>query len=180
MLVQRSTELENDTDLLQVVTYGVVSYETDGSRRTFVYCRGKSGNEDRLYRKLSLGIGGHVNRDDVLLGKDTIVRSAMRRELKEELGLTPVDDHGVTPTGILFDSSVQAGVTAVHLGQVFDILVSEGDIDASKIESACEVVGWLTDDEIRAMYFTDPFEFEDWSRWTIQGTLLKADEALTS
>ncbi len=180
-LIKRSAELEADTTMLQIVVYGVVSYITEEDpyghreRRILVYRRGKPGSESRLHGKLTLGIGGHVNRDDLILGKDTIIRSAMKRELIEELGLLPCNSHSLAEIlaelGILFDASA-SGVNAFHIGQVFDIRVYESDIIPAKIESACEPVGWLTEDEIRALYFADPDQFEDWSRWVIQGSML--------
>ena len=184
-LRDRTAELEADTEALQVVVYGMVSYLTEmdpyGYRelRTLVYRRGNPGSETRLHGKLTLGVGGHVNRDDIILGQDTVMRSAMRRELKEELGLTPRNSDGLVSRGILFDASYKTGVNAVHLGHVFDVLVYEGDIDPKKIESACEPVGWLTRDEIRALYFADPGQWEDWSQWVIQGSMM-VDEVSTT
>lgn len=176
MLIERTPELEANTDYLQLAVYGVVSYlESSGVKRTLVYRRGKPGSENRLHSKLSLGIGGHVNRDDLLRGQDAIVRAAMRRELKEELGLAPI---GYRPAGILFDSEA-TGVEAVHIGLVFDVTVLPQDIDDKKMDESCELVGWFTDDAIRDMYFKDPDQFEAWSQWTIKG-LLMTEEAMVS
>ncbi len=179
-LIKRSAELEADTTMLQIVVYGVVSYDdSDGDLRTLVYRRGNPGSESRLHGKLTLGVGGHVNRDDLILGKDTIIRSAMLRELKEELGLTPRNSGALDEIGILFDSQA-TGVNAVHIGHAFDVRVFESDIDSKKIEAACEPVGWLTEDEIRALYFDYPSQFEEWSRWVIAGTMMTAVERLAN
>ena len=175
MLEKRTPELEANTDLLQLVVYGVVSFDDQhGENRTLVYRRGKAGSEDRLHRKLSLGIGGHVNRDDMI--HPAIMRWAIFREIKEELGVVPIT---IYEHGILFDAS-KTGVDAVHLGLVFDVRVDESEMYRLESEAACEPVGWLTEDEIREMYFRDRDQFETWSQWVIRGSMMSSDEVLSS
>lgn len=174
----RTPDLEYDTSVVQVVVYGMVSYlDDDGNKLTLVYKRGRAGSEQRLHSKLTIGVGGHVNRTDAVYGNDTVVRSGMRRELKEELGLTPRNPQSMEEVGILFDDRAE-GVNAVHLGLVFDITVFQHDINPEKVEQACEPIGWMTHDQIRDMYVHDPSRWEDWSRWVIVGALM-AEEVST-
>src|SRR5450432_1186674 len=51
------SEVETDPSWLQLIPYVVLQHHG----RIFHYTRGKSGGEQRLHAKRSIGIGGHIN-----------------------------------------------------------------------------------------------------------------------
>lgn len=107
--------LENNKNYLQIIPYIVL---TDGSKIAY-YTRGESGNEARLHGLVSIGLGGHVDLEDVVLdGNDldlveTIYKAA-KREVFEEVGLQEFSRQ--TWIGLLFDNSSDVG--RVHIGVV--------------------------------------------------------------
>ncbi len=102
------TRMETDPRYKQIIPYLVFRYQDT----YFVMQRKMQASEQRLQGRLSLGIGGHINRED-LAGASIIDWS--RREFMEE-----VDYQGtftVEPFGIINDDSNEVG--KVHLGFVF-------------------------------------------------------------
>lgn len=108
---------ESDESLRQIIPY--VAIETPEG--IFSYARTRRGGETRLHDLRSIGVGGHVNPDDVPVGLDTLWRrpvetlaEAARRELAEEtVGL---DSANLEWVGFIREDG---GVSAVHFGVVF-------------------------------------------------------------
>ncbi len=77
--------------------------------------------EARLHGRRSIGLGGHIGPEDALHPEGP-VRSALLRELREELDLGP--GPGRTPQflGLLNDDSTEVG--RVHFGLVFRLTVA--------------------------------------------------------
>lgn len=128
------TSAETDKRQRQLITYTVlVTPNTSGTYSVLVYNRNKSGGEARLNDKLSVGIGGHVNKEDWDEAKATgrsLLTVATLRELEEELA---IDASKVDPDtffeGVLageWDEAYAYGlicssasdVDSVHLGLV--------------------------------------------------------------
>lgn len=104
---------EHDPSLKQVIPYSIVT--RDGE--VLLLERTAGGGEKRLFHKLSIGVGGHINPEDALEGiqrKHNPIASGTRRELEEELDIT--GSWSVHPVGILNDDSNAVG--AVHVGLV--------------------------------------------------------------
>lgn len=99
---------ETDPTRKQLIPYVVVR---DGGR-TFLMERTDAGGDARLHRKVSIGVGGHLNPVDE--GQDPL-DAGLRREWAEELD-APWEP-AFTPVGLLNDDSNPVG--AVHLGVVF-------------------------------------------------------------
>jgi predicted NUDIX family phosphoesterase len=99
---------EKDPTFKQIIPYTVV---TDGTN-LFAFRRGTRQTEARLRRKLSIGIGGHVNPVD---GRPDPVERGCRREIAEELVLE--GPGALEPLGVLNDDSNEVG--AVHFGVVY-------------------------------------------------------------
>ena len=72
-------------------------------------------SEQRLHNKLSVGVGGHLERTQDLEGQDDPVELGMRRELNEEIE-TSVDGQ-IEYLGLLNDDTNEVG--RVHLGVVY-------------------------------------------------------------
>jgi predicted NUDIX family phosphoesterase len=95
----------------QIIPYTVVV--ADG--RVLLLRRRSQGSEARLHDKLSIGVGGHVNPEDLLPGgPSALVETAARREIEEELEVR--GSYELRLVGFLNDDSNPVG--AVHLGLV--------------------------------------------------------------
>jgi len=99
----------------QVIPYSIV--ECDG--RILLVRRLSKGGESRLHDKHSIGIGGHVNPEDLSSeanGRSTRnpIDAGTRREIAEELAVKGTYD--IRRVGLLNDDSNPVG--AVHVGVV--------------------------------------------------------------
>jgi predicted NUDIX family phosphoesterase len=141
-------EVEDDPAYQQIIPY-VVFHHGD---RYFLTHRLRASAERRLRRQYSLGIGGHINRED-LQGGDPI-QDGMRREWEEEVIYEGSFDAKLI--GLLNDES--APVSKVHLGVVFLI---EGDSPQISIRETEKLAGeLLTLSEMRIFYLG----MESWSQ----------------
>lgn len=89
-------------------------------RKIFQYTRGSGQGEKRLHAKRSIGIGGHISREDAT-GAD-LYRSGMERELSEEMIIEGAYQEQLL--GFIYDDSSPVG--RVHLG-VVHLLTLEND-----------------------------------------------------
>lgn len=78
----RTKELENDRTWQQPIPY--VWLINPENKRVFLYKRDVTGNEGRLYNKFSGGVGGHIDKKELVDGKGDPITQAMMRELEEE------------------------------------------------------------------------------------------------
>ncbi len=122
-------EAEDDSSLKQIIPYCLIEHERD----LFLMGRKRGGGERRLYDKLSLGVGGHINPIDVPRDGDLrqTVQRALEREIREELRL----DSPSTQTflGILNDDSNPVG--QVHLGFVYKLTLQRRAVEVRERES---------------------------------------------
>lgn len=127
----------------------------------FVYERGSKGGENRLHKKLSLGIGGHINPVD---GNGLeAYEKAFWRELKEETELKRQQQFNILDSirGLIYDSSDLVG--QVHFGIIhtLDLKLSETMYIA---DPAVVPVGFMDDDQLGKRFA----EFENWSKITMR------------
>ncbi len=99
-------ETESDPSWKQVIPYLLLR---DGDR-IFLMRRTKAGGDERLHDRYSIGVGGHVNPEDV------DVMGGLKREWMEEIEAEFVPEF--KPLGVLNDDSNAVG--AVHLGLVYE------------------------------------------------------------
>ena len=114
-VMPRSTA-ETDPRYKQIVAYVVLRH----GERVFHYRRSSAVGERRLAGLRSVGVGGHLNSDDV----DGVVdlgslRRAIRRELSEEVDLS--QQLAVRFFGIINDDSTAVGKVHVGLVAVADL-----------------------------------------------------------
>ncbi len=102
------SHMETDPTYKQIIPYLVYEYEG----RYFLMQRQAKATEQRLQSKYSLGIGGHIRKED--LTNNSIVDWA-RREFHEEVNFK--GNFTIEPLGILNDDSNDVG--QVHAGFVF-------------------------------------------------------------
>ena len=112
-------QAEEDESYKQLIPYLVVMH----NGKVLLLERFKTQGEARLHNKLSIGIGGHVNRVDEMTGK-TPWECGLKRELHEEL--TCNGEYHIKFIGLLNDDTVSVG--KVHLGLVYLVEFNSGDV----------------------------------------------------
>jgi predicted NUDIX family phosphoesterase len=113
--------MEVDPTYKQIIPYLIFKYQD----RYFLMQRSANASEQRLQNKFSLGIGGHIRKED-MIGK-TIFDWA-QREFYEEVSYQGALT--IEPLGVLNDDSNDVG--KVHIGLV---LLLQGDSDNIHIKS---------------------------------------------
>jgi len=103
---------ETTPEWKQVIPYNVVAVDGD----VLLLKRTSRGVEARLHEKLSIGVGGHLNPEDLddSRGERNPVPRGTRRELAEELEI--LGDYEVEALGTINDDANPVG--AVHVGLV--------------------------------------------------------------
>jgi predicted NUDIX family phosphoesterase len=147
---------ERRPDLKQVIPYSIVECDA----RVLLFRRLGAGGEARLFEKHSIGIGGHINPEDLESGSlprpgRNPIDAGTRREVEEELAVRGT--YEVRRVGILNDDS--NGVGAVHVG-VVQVITVQGSVE---IRERDQLEGRLVaTDELRAM-LAKGANFETWS-----------------
>jgi predicted NUDIX family phosphoesterase len=142
------SEVETDPTFLQLIPYVVLRH----GGRVFSYRRGAAGTEARLRARRSIGVGGHISREDAAGGADPY-RAGMLRELREEVA---VGNFTEAVAGFVFDPTTPVG--AVHLGVVHLLELAEPAVTPR--EDAIIGEGFAAVGELLAA----ADEFESWSR----------------
>ena len=117
-------EVEDNIDFKQFIVYVIVS------KGDCWYKYQRAGGDDRLIDRYSIGIGGHVNLQDMRdADYDTVhaIEGAVRRELGEEIVIPDWDKiKNLIWLGVINDNSDRVG--QVHLGVVIELVVDEGNV----------------------------------------------------
>ncbi len=117
-------DMELDPGYRQIIPYVAV---TRGGE-VFATRRLNKGGEARLHGRLSLGVGGHIERwDDETRGG--ILMRALEREVAEEIAVERVVS--LTPLGVINEEGDE--VSRVHLGFLFRMEV-EGEVSVRETE----------------------------------------------
>ena len=143
---------ERNPDLKQIIPYTLVT--TGG--RILLTRRLPRGGESRLHGKLSIGVGGHINPEDVETTRIADpIGAGTRREIEEELDLH--GSYDLQTLGFLNDDSNPVG--AVHLGwvQVADVQGSVAIREKDVLE------GELVDSDELTRRAREGANFETWS-----------------
>jgi predicted NUDIX family phosphoesterase len=152
---RRREQVEDDPSFKQIIPYLIVRH-TD---RLFLFQRSAGGNEERLRGLFSIGVGGHINRGDVV-GATDLVAAGLRRELDEELVI-----HGAWRSrlvGVLNDDSNAVG--RVHFGLVHVVDVESPDVAVRESEA---LTGRMASRE-DVLAVRD--QMETWSRLILEST----------
>lgn len=157
-IFRRRGDVEDDPALKQIIPYLVVR---SGSR-CMLFQRTNAGGEGRLRGLFSIGVGGHISRDDVA-GADDAVAAGLRRELEEELLVG--GEWSAHLVGVLNDDDNAVG--QVHFGLVHLVDVPSGVVE---IRETDRLTGRLaTLDEVRASYA----QMETWSQLVFDAGILR-------
>lgn len=141
-------EVEDDPTYQQIIPYVVFRHDD----RYFLTKRLKASSEKRLRQQYSLGVGGHINRDD-LAGGDPIY-DGLRREWEEEVEYSGQFEAQLL--GLINEES--APVSRVHLGVAFLVDGTTPDI---RIRETDKLSGeLLTLEEMRIFFLS----MESWSQ----------------
>ena len=146
----------------QILPY-ITIMDTDGKYLTY----SRNGTESRLHGSRSIGIGGHIDLEDMFsnYGSNNILNTignAMCRELKEEASIT-IDAFTNKAISNLFSKLIvdtSNPVGKVHVG-LFTTLVYPEANPQEELHDA----KWLTVDELKA----NIDEYENWSKLIIEG-----------
>ena len=113
-------EAEEDPTHKQLIPYCIFKY----GDRLLHYTRGKSGGENRLHAKISVGVGGHINPVDTGGGRTGAAAyfAAVEREIEEELDLPGGYQQHII--ALLNDDTNPVG--QVHLGVVHLVELADG------------------------------------------------------
>lgn len=123
----RST-VEEDPTFKQLIPYAILEAEIDGVQSIFQYTRGKGQGEKRLHALKSIGIGGHISKEDAD-GED-LYRSGMMRELTEETVIETSYEEELV--GFIYDDTTPVG--RVHLGVVHRLRLADANARARETE----------------------------------------------
>lgn len=140
--------VENDPSWQQVIPYLVFKHHD----KFWLMKRTEKGGEARLHNLYSLGIGGHVRREDIE-GKGSILDWA-KREFEEEIDYQ--GEFQVIPLGLLNDDTNEVG--QVHVGLV---IILEGDSPEISIKEDHNQLGELLTLSEMEQYFD---RMENWSQ----------------
>lgn len=110
---------ETDESFKQIIPYVMICH----GNQHLLLRRSSKQTEARLHNKLSLGIGGHINEQEVQSSKQDLVEGGMLRELTEEVQLD--DGWSSRPIGVIYDPSTAVG--RVHMGIVFRVECSSSN-----------------------------------------------------
>lgn len=120
--------VEEDPSYKQLIPYIILQTKVADQIQIFQYTRGKGQGEKRLHALRSIGIGGHISREDAT-GKD-LYRSGMQRELTEE---TIIDaPYSEELVGFIYDDTSPVG--RVHLGVVHRLTLDRPAARAREME----------------------------------------------
>jgi len=137
----------------QLIPYTVLFNRKDA--KILAYKRQKASSENRLHDQLTIGIGGHVEEGD---GHGwAAVDNARRREMMEEIGVTPVFLQ--YRINILLSTT---DVDRVHLGVAMFCTKWEGELKPS---NEIPEWRWYTIEEL------DKMPLESWSRYILNTML---------
>lgn len=150
----KENNAEINTDFKQPIPYILLR------RGNELYCteRLEGAGESRLHKKISLGIGGHMNKT-----ADTFkacVSENAYRELDEELKVTPSLDGYFTARTIGYVNDEKDKVSHVHICILMELELDEGfEVEIKETE---ELRGfWSTIDELKEKYYD---RLEEWSK----------------
>ncbi|NLX57188.1 MAG: phosphoesterase [Planctomycetaceae bacterium] len=150
-------EMERDPRFKQLIPYVLFCHTGHaGPPSVFCYTRGTGQGEQRLHRKQSVGIGGHISADDA--HGHAPYEVGMRRELDEEVSIHTAYHNRCV--GLINDDETEVG--KVHLGVVHVFDVESPDVRPRETEIVN--AGFRPVAELLA----DLDGFESWSRICLQ------------
>lgn len=129
---QPRSQMETDPSFKQLIPYVLLEWTNEaGEIHLFAYTRGGGSGESRLHAKRSVGIGGHISREDAAGGADPY-STGMHRELYEEVVLET--EYTESRVGLIYDPSNDVG--KVHLGVVHRFILHSPRVTSNESDLA--------------------------------------------
>lgn len=155
---QPRSQMETDPSFKQLIPYVLLEWtDADGTVKLFTYTRGGGSGETRLHAKRSVGIGGHISREDAADGADPYL-TGMQRELSEEVQLE--SGYREQREGLIYDPSNDVG--KVHLGVVHRFVLEHPKVKSNEADLA--EGGFVSIDEL----CRERDRLETWSQLAIE------------
>lgn len=139
--------MENDPEFLQIIPYMIYKFQD----KLFLMQRSAKASETRLQSKFSLGIGGHIRKED--LSDNSSILQWGQREFLEEINFA--GSFKSQFLGLLYDDTTEVG--KVHLGAIF---LLEGDSELISVKTELQSGELTSFDEIRSLQSS----LESWSQ----------------
>lgn len=153
---ERNEALENNAGFKQLINY--IFIINPKTKKIFAYKRDKKYSQDykemRLHNKISLGIGGHIDKED----SGDVIYDSMLRELEEEVVMEKYSRPKIV--GFINDDSEMVG--KVHFG-VVSILETEQEVSSREGDEIKEA-GFYSINEIEKLFSSPENEVEGWTR----------------
>lgn len=151
----RRGDLEEDPTFKQIIPYLVLQ---DPQKNILYYIRATGSGEQRLHRKLSLGVGGHVEAEDIADIEETVLH-ALKREVHEEFGDT-MKISEPNALGLIYRED--SPVDQVHIGVLFLAQITAGEITPDPEEIAeARLVDY---EEFGQMMSSKEYDPETWTK----------------
>jgi predicted NUDIX family phosphoesterase len=150
-------QAEHDPTHKQLIPYALFRHRG----RLLRYLRSKKTGEHRLMAKMSLGIGGHINTDDVSgasVGRETY-NAGVEREIAEELQIEGAWQQRIV--ALINDDSNEVG--QVHLGVVHLV-----DLDSDRVvpnDETIAEIAFLPPEQLQL----ERDRLETWSQICLEG-----------
>ncbi|WP_347244078.1 phosphoesterase [Thermogutta sp.] len=150
--------VEPDPSYKQIIPYAILAWGNGDGWEVFHYTRGRGQGESRLRLKRSIGIGGHISREDAENGAEAFHR-ALVREIGEEVIIG--SPYTLECVGLINDDQTEVG--RVHLGVVYRLSLEKPVVTPREVD----VVGHgFASPQQLANNWT---EFETWSQIALAG-----------
>lgn len=175
-------EIKGDLNYRKVLPYVTFVRVKDGQKQVLIYDRTKSGDQQSLWEKISLGYGGHIEPKDSSPNIDAIpchwnsfdvsdtIKANINREIKEETGFLLNESHlsprRSTFAGFLITGSADMKQTEMeYLGLSF-VIVAPDDFEPAATEDACDRHRWIS---VNELYESNDFaKLELWSKTVLR------------
>ena len=152
-------EAEHDPAFKQLIPYILLVHEG----QVFSYVRGKKGGDVRLHDLRTIGIGGHINPEDIQSSVSDTYAMALAREIDEEVVLPDSNDKcSQHPIALINDDLNDVGL--VHLGMVHRMVVSSTKVLPNEASVIVDT-RFMTPTELHAGYEN----LESWSQICVSG-----------
>lgn len=152
-------DLEQNPMFKQIIPYVVVKI----GDKYLSYTRTSKGGEGRLYDKLSIGFGGHIDFSDVRRHQDSVdiistLKDVAAREIIEEIG---INEDKYQWIGLVNDESNAVG--QVHIGIVCIVSLNKKDLPKKSDDESISEFNLLSLEEIQAT----ELNIETWTKLVV-------------
>ncbi|GAY78754.1 hypothetical protein [Sporolactobacillus inulinus] len=152
--VMRRGDAEENPQFKQPIPYAVLKK----GDHYFTYRRLGGGGEQRLHGKLSIGVGGHMNRVEHAADFEQVLKQNLDREINEELLVQSAEPAEYHTIGLINDDQTEVG--KVHIGVLVAISLPD-DAEVTVREKDKLEGSWKTLQEL-----SDPHRLERMESWS--------------